>query len=249
MALAVIFVIIYLVIEYLLLQLSTLLFLRQFTYIYHQYNNSNVLDSYAMVYSWIKIATNLWLFICIGLILYCVMKFSRRFFATPLIDSLTQTYQQQLMGAQQLSSQTSEQDRRKFYAIIFSSVFCCVINGLVWNFCFNLLSSIDEVKVMISDYYVTIFIFSFVSLGLNYIFLYYTSQKFIRTRNWLPISGLLTASGITVVLFSFLVMLVLFFIMPLFLAFNSIVILLVWFIICYVLLYFLTKFTLRRYLA
>lgn len=240
----------YLVLDYLLLQLCTSLFSPLLTNIYTEYNNHSHLNSYSVISSWIKIVANVGLFICISIIFYCLVKWSKNFLQTPLIDGITRSNQVKSMSfGNQLNSSMNDQERCKFYAIIFSSVFCCVINGLVWNCYFNFILLVDEMKIMFRDYELTIFTFSFISLVFNYIFLYYIGRKFIKPRYLLPLSSLLIASIVIVILFIVLFITITFFIMPFFLTLNSVVMSIIWFIISYVLLYFLAQFVLTRYFA
>jgi len=150
--------------------------------------------------------------------------------------------------ANQLNSNQSVRDYRKLYAVIFASVFCFVANGVVWNIYFNLFFSVDEINSVLSDYYDIIFYFVLLSLFFNYLFLYKISQKFIiKTYSWLPISNLLTASVITLILFGVCASIITCIVLPF--IFKSNLFLLAWSVVCYIMLYYSTRFSLRRYFA
>ncbi|WP_147405412.1 hypothetical protein [Orbus hercynius] len=216
-----------------------------------QSSNYHQADQIPIVNSLIEISTNIWLYIISGIVLYILVKLSRRFFQTPLIDSFAQSHQQKLpSSSNQLNSNMTQQDSSKFYAIIFASIFCFVSNGAMWNIYFRIFSSVYEINVLLNEYDNMIFLFGFASVIFSYVFLYCISQKFIlKTYSWLPISSLLTASTITLILFGISSLMISCFMLPFVFAFHSIILLLLWFIVCYAVLYCLTRFALRRYFA
>jgi len=247
--LGMIFALIYVAVAYLLKQLVIRLFLPYFLNTSFADTNYSDRHYYQTISPMFDIIGNMWTYVVATIILYCMIKSSRKFFKIPLIDSLTKASSRQLIySANQLNSNQNIQDYRKLYAIIFSSIFCFVANGIVWNIYFNLFFTIDGINSVLGDYYDLIFYFVLFSLFVNYLFLYKISQIFIiKTYSWLPIANLLTASAITLILFGVCASIMTCLVLPF--IFKSIVFLLAWLMVCYIMLYYSTRFSLRRYFA
>ncbi|WP_392561969.1 hypothetical protein RHO12_00220 [Orbus sturtevantii] len=247
--LAIIFAIIYVVIDYILHQLVMRLFLPYFIdsqFVYTSYGSRN---NYQTILPIFNIIAYVWTYVVAAIMLYFLIKLTKKFFSIPLIDSITQISSRKLIDpTMQLNSEQSIEDYRKLYAIIFAAIFCCVANAVVWNVYFSLFFTIDEINSMLIDYYDTIFYFVLSSLFINYLFLYKISHKFIiKTYSWLPFTNLLTACLITIVLFGVGASIITCFVLPF--IFKSIIFLLAWLIVCYIMLYYFTRFSLWRYFA
>lgn len=244
-----IFAIIYLIIEYTLIQLTFSLFFKNMLNAFSQ--SSHQFDVVTMTYQMVIISANIWVFIAIAIVFYFMAKLTKRFFQIPLIDHMTSSHQSPLIDTDnQLNSRTTANEYRSFYAVIFASLFCCVANLFVWNIYFSILSLADEISMMVEEYYRFIFCFAFVSSMINYTFLVKVSRKMItRTYHWLPLSSLLTASAITLILFAICVIVMSIFVLPFVFAFKSFILFVIWFVTCYVFLYFLARFSLRRHFA
>lgn len=244
-----IFAIIYLIIEYALIQLSFSLLFKNMLSAFAQ--SSQQFDVVTMTYQMVIITANIWIFIAIAIVLYFMAKLTKQFFQIPLIDNMTSAYQSPLVDMDnQINSRTTVNEYRSLYAVIFASLFCCVANFFVWNIYFSILSIADEIKMMIDEYYRFIFCFAFVSSIINYAVLVKVSHKMItRTYSWLPLSSLLTASAMTLILFAICVIAMSTFVLPFVFAFKSFILFAIWFVACYVFLYFMTRFSLKRHFA
>lgn len=197
----------------------------------------------------VLMVSNVWLFILSGIILYLMTKYAKAYCQIPLINDATKSNPDRGISDNNfLSSHANVAEYKKLYAIIFSSLFCCIINAILWNTYFRIFDSMYEFRLIIDKYYLGIFSYSLFSIIVNYYFLYYISQKLInRTYSWLPISSLLMSCTITFLIFSIVAIIISCFMLPF--LFESIILFILWFAISYALLYVVTRFSLRRYFA
>lgn len=145
----------------------------------------------------------LWSMILIGVVFYfCVKMVKSRF---QLFTAKGHAGEMIMWNNSQLQDSLTTKDHQQLYGIIFTAIFVCVSNSVLFNLYLAIFLKTSVTGFFLEEQFTNIVFLALFFTVLNVAFLYNVSQKFIiRTYQWLPISSLLTASALVLVLFGLL---------------------------------------------